>query len=752
MSRLIENNTLSIGNDGVYSHPNSAEKDFAYSDGSEAEQYLFQVFAECNDLSSHSEELQLKIKDWPSEYHLTGKRANLFRPFTLPSEARALELGCGCGSITRYLGEQDLQVEAIEGSRIRASLARQRCRDLKNVNIVQANFNSIELPDNEYDLIFLIGVTEYARLFSPNSTSDRGAVVDLLKRVNKSLKPGGQVIVAIENRTGMKYLHGANEDHYSLRYVGIDNYDDSAGIRTYTRNEWKAISNDCEFADTAIYYPFPDYKIPTVLLSETYAESDENAWCHLEGIHSDDYIFLFDPYIPESLSWQTYNAAGVLGDMANSFLLVLSKQHDTDTFKNIDFAHLPDFRRKREFCTVITKHTEQQNVIRRGLLPSDDNNHKNATDEPFFNGQLLSARWARSLIIYNETHRFLTLVKKYTNFLTDYQQKFGHLPIDLLPNNIVVSTSGDYQVFDQEWRNESNINCEFLLFRALTTFANHYRPAIRQFCRNQYIVDTESFLRFCFKGLGYDRQTFSDFCSQEDDFQNRVLLERNANTQSTLTTPLMENPVNAFIDTRLYWNKTEQGFTDDNSCGLSTKTTDTTQTLLYTLPNDTTAIETIRFDPCDQNRPFSVGYFRIDSIRILKTSADKSYEATILWSIQGQDQLLADAHIKQISPADSNGWLSVTGDDPAMIFAPNVTVDSSEQQLKIEVSIEYLTSLDYQSARKSFIDRESALINKINDLENRLNRAKRAERDLHAIRQSRTWRLISKLRNILPIR
>ena len=62
MSRLIKNNTLAVGEDGVYSHPTSAEKDFAYSDGSEAEKYLFSVFSECEDLGSHSEELQLKIK------------------------------------------------------------------------------------------------------------------------------------------------------------------------------------------------------------------------------------------------------------------------------------------------------------------------------------------------------------------------------------------------------------------------------------------------------------------------------------------------------------------------------------------------------------------------------------------------------------------------------------------------------------------------------------------------------------------
>ena len=107
---------------------------------------------------------------------------------------------------------------------------------------MQANFNRLELPPKEYDYVFLVGVAEYARRFSPASASDRDAVVDLLKRIRQSLAPGGRVLVAIENRTGMKYLHGAHEDHYSLRFVGIDDYADSAGIRTYTRREWRSIA------------------------------------------------------------------------------------------------------------------------------------------------------------------------------------------------------------------------------------------------------------------------------------------------------------------------------------------------------------------------------------------------------------------------------------------------------------------------------------------------------------------------------
>ena len=36
------------------------------------------------------------------------------------------------------------------------------------------------------------------------------------------LKPGGALIIAIENKMGLKYFAGYNEDHYLDPYVGIE--------------------------------------------------------------------------------------------------------------------------------------------------------------------------------------------------------------------------------------------------------------------------------------------------------------------------------------------------------------------------------------------------------------------------------------------------------------------------------------------------------------------------------------------------
>ena len=78
---------------------------FGYSDGEEAERYLENAFQKSRDLGTQSRELESYIKDWPSEYHLTSKRAQLLAGFSFDRKKRVLEVGCGCGAITRYLGE-----------------------------------------------------------------------------------------------------------------------------------------------------------------------------------------------------------------------------------------------------------------------------------------------------------------------------------------------------------------------------------------------------------------------------------------------------------------------------------------------------------------------------------------------------------------------------------------------------------------------------------------------------------------------
>ncbi|MFT6005707.1 MAG: SAM-dependent methyltransferase [Pseudoalteromonas tetraodonis] len=324
MQSLIDLNNFNRGGNGVYSADSDAAlREFNYSDGAATEVQLYEILSASEDLSSSSKELQSQIVDWPTEYHLSETRANLLRPLNLDGVTRVLELGCGCGSISRYLGEQPgISVDAIEGSPIRAALAKLRCADLENVIVSSANFNDIEFPQDYYDLVLFVGVTEYAGRFSARAT-DQEALQDLLSLGQKAAKKNGITLIAIENRTGLKYLLGANEDHYAVPYIGLDDYPESTGIRTYTKSEWQLQIGKAGFAAHQFMYPFPDYKVPTLMVREGALSqlNDE----HLSSIKSRDYNSAFDIGDQEHRVWQGLNISKTISELSNSFLILLGQ-------------------------------------------------------------------------------------------------------------------------------------------------------------------------------------------------------------------------------------------------------------------------------------------------------------------------------------------------------------------------------------------------------------------------------------------
>src|SRR5690348_4349636 len=102
-------------------------KHFAYTDGAKSEAYVGRAVSATSDVSTSSADLESWIKDWPSQYHLSRMRTNLLNSFSFERSSSVLEVGCGCGAVTRFLGETFDAVTAVEGSIARARIARSRC-------------------------------------------------------------------------------------------------------------------------------------------------------------------------------------------------------------------------------------------------------------------------------------------------------------------------------------------------------------------------------------------------------------------------------------------------------------------------------------------------------------------------------------------------------------------------------------------------------------------------------------------------
>ncbi|MFN1862475.1 hypothetical protein ACK2FV_05650 [Clostridioides difficile] len=118
----------------------------------------------------------------------------------------------------------------------------------------------------KYDYITLIGVFEYAESY----INSKKPYIEFLRIVKKHLKKNGKIIIAIENRLGLKYWAGCKEDHLGTYFEGLEGYREDKGIKTFSKNELEDIFKLVGFYKYNFYYPYPDYKLPITIYSDEY--------------------------------------------------------------------------------------------------------------------------------------------------------------------------------------------------------------------------------------------------------------------------------------------------------------------------------------------------------------------------------------------------------------------------------------------------------------------------------------------------
>lgn len=218
-----------------------------------------------------SEDVFAKDVRWPVFYHLTPIRKNILNWYPFKEDSEVLEIGAGMGAITEVLCEKCKNVVSVELSKNRASSIAQRNKDKENLEIIVGNLNDIDFKERKFDYITLIGVFEYAALY----TNTENPYIDFLNNIKNLLKEDGKLLIAIENKFGMKYFLGAPEDHTNIKYDGITGYRTPSKVRTFGQEELKQILRQAEFNYTKFYYPLPDYKLPLIVFSYEYMPTQE---------------------------------------------------------------------------------------------------------------------------------------------------------------------------------------------------------------------------------------------------------------------------------------------------------------------------------------------------------------------------------------------------------------------------------------------------------------------------------------------
>ncbi|MBE7411774.1 MAG: class I SAM-dependent methyltransferase [Leptospiraceae bacterium] len=297
------------------------KKNFTYSDGEKVENYILHSIQKSKDRSTFSSELKGYIKDWPSLYHLSNRRANILKPFANILQGKTvLEIGCGCGALSRFLGEIGATLISVEGSYRRSQIARERCKDLENVEVVCGTSEDITKLKN-FDFVILNGVLEYSTMFLGEDGPSQ-----LLKSCHNQLKENGALILAIENRLGLKYLSGQNEDHAGKPMYGINDSYDRGEFKTWGRHELLSLISISGFKETQEYIPLPDYKLPVSIVTPYGWKNfqEELMMLAIDSVSEDPQRKSEDSFSLE-MGYKNTWSNGLALELSNSFLMVAQK-------------------------------------------------------------------------------------------------------------------------------------------------------------------------------------------------------------------------------------------------------------------------------------------------------------------------------------------------------------------------------------------------------------------------------------------
>ena len=520
-------------------------------------------------------------QDWAQYYHLSPLRKNVLSWINFSGRPlRILELGAGCGAITSYLVTlPKSEVIAVEGNVKRAKIIQNRCKNVTNLTIEACKLDAYT-PEKKFDLITLIGVLEYAGKYE---TVDQ-PFLTLLRRTEGWLSENGMVICAIENQLGHKYIAGAPEDHYGIPYEGINNYPHNNGVRTFTKTTLSKLFIRAGLTAQHWYYPYPDYKLPSVIYSDCALTLPEFDFMALTDVPPEPNENRNPTFCERSLL-SLVKKEGVTAAFMNSFILVASREKNEEFLDNnrgmLAVKSNVKFRAPSyQTYTIFKKNGDEIEVMKRKVFPDskqpkcDVKLYVKGKPEPYYYSKTSIFEKSVDAILNNNYpgafETLLTWIKKIDSMAYPMQvaereqyekavkKNIGqvlyleHLEkqwvsgefIDLVPLNILIPKTRFFNydeivLIDMEWQVPFAIPMQLVFDRGITLLADKMFKIIKP---HKIAVDKTTLLPAdlyeLFKELPlFQTHNRNDLSLFESWFQHTIM-------QKTETIP----PLNQFIE------------------------------------------------------------------------------------------------------------------------------------------------------------------------------------------------------------
>lgn len=444
---------------------------------------------------------------------LSELRKGLFNWYDFKPGAEILEIGAGFGALTGMLCEKAEHVIAIEPSLFRAQNLKKRYEHITNLDIYTDEVQKIEFQ-KKFDYIILTGVLETVG----NGEETQRVYEDYLRELSFLLKEKGKLLLAVDNRYGLKYFCGTSEPYTNIPFAGLNHYPNGTKGYSFSRQELTEILKRAGLAEYKFYYPLPDYKLPQIIYSENYLP-ENNIRERLIPYYEDASTLV----INEKLLYDDIVQNGVFEFFANSFLVECGT---SDDFCQVNYAAVSTDRgRERSFATKIYSYgrvrkiplyAEGRGSAENFISNIDDLNRHGipvvacemegeGITMPYIQGKTLS-NYMKELVrtnqdaflqVFDKLYQYILksseLVSQEENGLKkrwdtpdslDWGPVLKRAYIELIPLNCFYLEDGQFLFFDQEFVRE-NYPAKYVLYRAIkyvycfTSDAEKYVPVKR---------------------------------------------------------------------------------------------------------------------------------------------------------------------------------------------------------------------------------------------------------------------------------
>lgn len=379
----------------------------------------------------------------------------------------------------------------------------------KNINVRKCPITEFKLQ-GEYDYITLIGTYEYA----PTIYEGTKPYASFLKDLKKHLKPDGKILLAIDNRLGIKYFAGAKSKHYNKIFEVVESEIREERPNLLLKRELEKFINEAEFKNYKFYYPVPDYINANTIFTDEFLPKSNHSKIVYPLNYDEQSIIIFN----EINVMKQICDNNKFADFTNSYLVEISNEEINNDIKFINYnifrkdkyklalimgkenvQKYAETTKAKKHIENINKYIENLRYLGFKVLEKVENDKiisKLANSEELDKKIVAKIKEENVEEAYKEIENWYSYIKqrlqkelaKGENIFKKYkieipkdiEEKMQFVKngyIDLSFENVFCED--EYVFYDQEWYFE-NVPLEFILYRAINNLYNYNVSKIEQ--------------------------------------------------------------------------------------------------------------------------------------------------------------------------------------------------------------------------------------------------------------------------------